>query len=384
MITSHLPSSPDTTLYYFPEPAVQLVVERSWQSAHQRLMACHAAGMSPASLADFAVYVHCVCQAFGRAEDTALAKILTQQLVTQPWPQAGCRWTVFQIKQACALAWMHARGAVAVPAGLDETLHHEAQYILAQGEPGYHVLLIHLIRYLGLRLPAPNAARYLQALLAQWPTSHAHPRADNFLLDLDALAAELLTLIWVHKIGLPDPVIPVRVRQGVRQLLASRRAVDFQEQHYSVFPYQLCLLKNDGKFSAELNWCRGDARQALLLYEAYTILQDKELVRIAELVGLNSTLRTSVAATEVRSVDFCHGAGGVAQLYSRLYIASGQQAYRIAYQFWLRRTQELLPAEAAPLPPPSDAELLAGQVGVALVLLTATQRNATGWESLLA
>lgn len=385
MITYPLSPRLATARYFLPGPAVELGAQRAWQRVHQRLLAHQAAGVAPASLADLTVYIYAVGQAFGRAEDTALARHLAQQLLNQPWPQTGCRWTVSQVKQACALAWLHARGAVAPPAGLDEALYQEAQYMLAQGEPGYHeLLLLHLVRYLGLRLPAPSAARYLRALLAQWPTAPARTSAEAPLTDLDALAAELLTLIWVDKIGLSAPAIPVRVRQGVRQLLASRRAVDFQEQRYSIFPYRVCLLENAGDFDAKLTWCRGDARQALLLYEAHSLLQDKELISIAELVGLNTTLRTSVAATEVSSAGFCHGAAGIAQLYSRLYSVSGQQAYRTAYHFWLSRTQELLLAEIPGWLPPASTESLADAAGVALVLLTATQQTAIDWEALLA
>jgi len=379
-------------------PAVQAAALHSWRTAHALLAAHQAAGLAPAQLADFAVYYHCVYQAFGCSEHGALAQQLAEQLAQLPWPGPGRPWAAAQVDQASALAWLSAqRAAAGLPAAcppaqlaaLDEALYQEVQGLHTPPAARRRGLLVRVARYLRLRLPVPTAAPYLHALLAHWPAVPAPATAEQPLrLGLaDGLAAELLVLIRAQQAGVAAPGLAARVAQGLRHLLALKRDVDFLEQQYAVFPDQVHTLAPEGTFSAELSWRCGDGGQSWLLYEAQTILHDPELANMAELLGLNTLLRTSIPATGVVGPGFYQGAAGVAELYAQLYRRSGQPAYRRAYHHWLGRTQELLVpalATAAPLAAtPGEAAPLGGLLGTALVLLTAAKETTPQWQAIL-
>lgn len=375
--------------------AVQAAVLPSWQAVHKRLTACDTTDLAPISLANFAIYFYCVYQAFGRPADGTLTQQLAQRLVAQPWPAPASPWTAQQVDQACALAWLDTQYAAAglVPvcppaqlAFLDEALYQQARLLLAQSTPDCRRTLVRVARYLRLRLPAPTAGRYLHALLASWPQVLPAEETQPLLLGLvDGLAAELLGLMYLHKAGVQHSTIEARVQQGVRSLLAVKRGVDFLAQHYSVFPYQVCAPAQEGAFSAGLSWQRGDLGPAWVLYEAQAMLHDSELANMAELVGLNTILLTSVPATEVVCAGLYCGAAGVAQLYAQLYRTSRQPAYRTAYHFWLGRTQELLPSALAATSAvlATEDKIAGGLVGIGLVLLTAAKDLAVNWEAVM-
>lgn len=121
-----------------------------------------------------------------------------------------------------------------------------------------------------------------------------------------------------------------------------------------------------------------------MLYEAQDLLQDAELAKIAELVGLNTLLRTTTPATGIVSSYFYEGAAGVAHLYRKLHVLSGQPAYWRGYQFWLDQTQYWLGQElTADSPPHRGTELVAGLAGVGLVLLTALSTAELDWDAVL-
>jgi len=366
---------------------------RRWQRMHTLLASGGAAEPPQAKLADFAVYYHCVHQAFDQPADEALAQRLAQQLVRQPWPAPDAPWSTYQVDQASALAWLSAhRAAGGLPAfcaperlaALDKALYQAVRDLPDPSAPLRRSLLVGVGRYLRLRLPDPAAAYYLNALVAHWPEwppqgAEAAPALSLGLAD--GLAAELFVLLRAHRAGVRHPNIEARVRQGLQRLLRLRRDVDFLAGQYSVFPYQARASTLEGEFSSELSWRCGDAGQSWLLYEAQAILQDQELAKIAELVGLNTLLRTDVAATNVREAGFYQGAAGVAQLYRQLYCASGLPAFRTASHHWLDRTHDLLTAPLAAAQ--AEQKLLGGLTGVSMVLLSAATENIPDWSSLL-
>ena len=369
------------------ESVIQTAALHSWRAMNVLVTTCHTA-----SLADFAVYYHCVHQAFNCPAAGILARQSAEQLAQQPWPGPGFSWHTHLVDQAGVLAWVSKQRAAAdlvpvcPPAQLDafdEALYQQVRSLPVQPAPSHRGLLVHVTRYLRLRQPSPTASRYLYALLAHWPEVPI-PEAGGppLLLGLtDGLAAELLVLIRAHQTGIHHPIIGARVEQGLRYLLALKRDVDFLEQQYSVFPYQVDAHVPDGTFSAELSWRRGDVGQAWLLYEAQAILHDRELVNIAELVGLNTLMRKNLSSNLVVDSGFYQGAAGVAQLYGQLYRSSGQSAYCNAYYYWLSRTQDLLTAPQAPAQ--DENKLLSGLVGAALVLLAAAKTATPNWRDVL-
>ncbi|WP_125916805.1 hypothetical protein [Hymenobacter coccineus] len=345
-------------------------------------------------------------KAFGQSSAAVVAQRLFKQtfaqLVGQLLPAPAMpmtrAWSADQLEQACAAAWLGARftaaGLSSAPAlltTLDPLLQREALRLCSQPEPASRRSFSRILRYFSLRLP--DARSHLVSLLdpsrmaviLPVPTLSAVPEPLQLGLD-DGLASELLLLIELYQAGLQDDVIVRRVREGIQYLLALRRDVDFLEQKYSVFPSSVHPYFQEATYGAALGWPKGDLGQVLLLYEANRLLGDNELAKIAELIGLNTLLRTSREATDVIGAQFYQGAAGVAHLYRRLYQVSGQVAYREGQYFWLDRTQIWLDQELASGSYSYEhrkGNLSHGLVGIGLVLLCEVAGMEWNWETSL-
>ncbi len=374
-----------------PEPAVP-AARRSWEAVHALLTGPAAEACPPPAFANLTAYHYCVHQALERGKP--LPPMLSRrfdQLAAQLAQQANQgTWPVAQLDQACVAAWLntqlatsgHAR-RLTISTRLDEALCAEAHHLHQQPDAESQRRFWRVLRYFSLRLPAAaEALPVLQALLAQPPTSSpAEPLALGLV---EGLAAELLLLLKLHKAGLRHASLVARIRTGISKLLAVRHPVDFLEGHYSVFPHQLLPASEEGTFSAELSWQRGDLGQSLLLYKAHELLQDDELIKIAELVGLNTLLRTTASATGVATAELARGAAGLAHLYRKLYQASRLAAYRDGYQHWLGQTHTLLRQDlAAGRYQGQEGDLLHGLVGIGLVTVASLTDTELGWDALV-
>ena len=374
------------------EAALVDSARQSWQQVHHVLTSLPTLGTFPDDLSGLVTYHYCAYEAYGRPPAEAMRVChLFDELVTQLREKQleGLAWSAAQLTQACTVAWISPHLIVSRLSGspawlpeLDETIYLEALRLRKQTDVCSRRHLVQVLRYLRLRLPATQ--HHLKALAF---TGHLFPSQGNWSMGLDeGLAGELLGLIQTHELGLQDMTILERVRGGIRHLLSLRRQTDYLDQVYSIFPYEVALPTGEPAFSPELSWRRGDLGQSLLLYRAHDLLGDQELIKIGELVGLNTMLRTSVAATGVSTAYFHQGAAGIAYLYLKLYHISGLNSYYKHHQFWLAQMQHWLPSV---LPPsyaapqtPSDG-FLHGLAGIGLVLLTSTSSLKLDWDALI-
>ncbi len=386
-MTTFKPSSTNTATVPFP-----LGLSQSWQCVQQLLHAHGPAATAALDVAGLAVYHHCAHVTFAQAADARRTQELLGQLISiSEELLADCAWSPQQFEQACALAWLQSRQAIgsncasiALLERMDWLLEQQAPLLLARSGSDSRRIFVQVLRYLSLRLPAASAAHSLRLVL-EHHASHPQRLIEPWLLGLpDGLAGELLLRLRLRRQGLHDEALPQHLRASITHLLAARRDVDFSQNIFSVFPYQIAGSTTEALFSAALTWGRGDLHQALVLYEAHELLQDDELAQIAELVGLNTLLRTTSLATEVVSSRFYRGAAGVAHLYRRLYQMSGQAAYQQGYHFWLDQTQQWVQRELNfSTAVPQTGELLHGLAGVGLVLLTATTTTDFGWDTII-
>lgn len=366
-----------------PDGAVQ-----DWYALHQLLTNRDWTRYPLADLLGFAVY-HCtVGPALQQEQEAVAARALygciRQVLAAMPLETLAA----LPLNDLCALAWLNTRlAAPAEPllslAALDQRLAQQALALPAAAAPGSGVLPA--LRYFSLRLP--DAEGYLHQLLDHYFRQRQTGSAGQFVLSLglgDGLAGELLGLMHVYRAGIQHPQIKQRVREGVRYLLSVKRETDFLAGHYSIFPTHIQLPAGEATFGVELSWSHGDLGQSVVLYGAQELLQDEELAKIAELVGLNTLLRTSASSTAVRSARFCQGAAGLAGLYGKLYQATRKEAYRKGYYFWLHQTRTHLAQElTAGLYEKQEGSLRHGLAGVALVLFSAITGQEPTWEAIL-
>lgn len=381
-----LTTAPPSPVLAMPLPSLRLASAQhhaaGWQQVHAQLARLPWPTCPPLQLGGLTLYHYCVAKCSGHLPDAALAQAWLTQLVAQLPPLPVPAWAPALLDQACLLAWLNADG-LAVPAtllpALDEHLHQEALRLAAglATDAASRQAFFQVLRYFSLRLPA--AYPQLRAVLEVWLATSTPPAHRLGLVQ--GAAAELLICIRLAQAGVQVDQLTHVVREGLRHLLATKRAVDFSQQHYAIFPHELPPPAGRPLFSAELSWCRGDLGQALLLYEAHALLQDPELAHFADLVGLHTLLRTTLPATGVASAALYHGAAGVAHLYRRLYQLSHQPAYLRGYEFWLGQTHSWLPAALTASPAP-DA-LRDGLAGVGLVLLSARSEQEIAWANSL-
>ncbi|TGE21088.1 lanthionine synthetase LanC family protein [Hymenobacter metallicola] len=382
-----------------------------WRDIHLILANTSRNSSTVAELLGYTIYYYALYRAFHQEQDALRAQELLGQLLLLLPQQLSSTWTLGLLDEVVTLAWLHAElveQAIIGPdkaaslAELDRQLLTEASVLLGQRQAGSRPGFLRIVRYFQLRLPGQLAPAYWgqvlelleKALADQTPSfwfSFAHGEDvvtnEEGLIRLglaDGLAGELLLLIRLTEAGGQLPQIQQRVQQGIVYLLAAKREVDFSEKKYAIFPSLLAHSQQEAIFSNELSWSNGDMGQALLLYRGHQLLQDAELVRLAELVGLNTLLRTDVRSTGITNSSFSSGAAGVAQLYRALYQLSGHEAYRKGYTFWLTQTRSWLTHDLTnDFYHQHEGNLLHGLVGVGLVLLSAISEQDLRWDRLV-
>jgi hypothetical protein len=385
-LSALLPAAPAV-----PAAASQAAGPASWRAVHASLAGLAVEATQAPDFANLAVYHYCVAQA-GLASPGHASRAAGQwgQLVEQlEWQLGLAAWPLAQLDQACGAAWLGSRlaaearhaGGATLPR-LDEALLAEALRLHQQPDGAGRAGFFRVLRYFGLRLPAPGARQGLHTLLAL-PLPAPAPGPVPLGL-ADGQAAELLLLLKLHQAAIRPDLVLAHLRAGITRLLELRRPVDFLEARYSVFPYEAPVAPGEAAFSAELSWQRGDLGPALLLHEAYEHLLDDELLKMAQLLGLNTLLRTTARTTELATSQLGRGSAGVAHLYARLHLAGGHAAYRAGHAFWLGRTCDFLRHELATgFYQQQPGSLTEGLVGVGLVLLTSLTDTELGWDTLV-
>lgn len=283
------------------------------------------------------------------------------------------------------LAWLAAHlpgvGRTSALQQLDERLFYQARRLLEAPAAGGSPTLWRTLHYFTRRLASRNVADYLHDLLAglsrpgTWAALARAGAGSGQRLPLGVVGSstsEIILLVEIGAAGIQPGPVQQQVQQRVTQLLATKGEIDFSAGRYSAFP---ALVDKAGNplFSNQLSWMRGaDLGAALALYKAHALLGDAELRNIAELVGLNTLLRTGPDTTHLRGAQFCRGALGVAYAYARLHLLSEHPAYHRAYHYWCGRAEQWLATElAAGYYAQRRVDSLGGALGVGLMLLFA-------------
>jgi len=164
---------------------------------------------------------------------------------------------------------------------------------------------------------------------------------------------------------------------AVRWVLAQERTVDGRRRYPSVIFREL---KGENVNDSRLAWCDGTLGLALSLLQAAPLM-DLARPRQIALDLARSAADLDVSSGGIRVPGFCHGAAGVAQMYARLYHATGDPGFRSVARRWLSATLTMFQrrrTSGAPLQP----GLLSGDAGVALVLLAGSTAVSPDWDRL--
>lgn len=362
-------------------PALSASARSGWELVHQLLANHPAAADSLAETGALLLYHQSVAQASGQPADAQRALAWLAELVARLRPAAA--GLPGYVDQACLLAWLDTEGGLS--AGpvllreLDERLQQEALRALAEVGSARQDYFFQVLRYFSLRTPTPIVRLRLQVLLDTWPylrTSESRGPGP-----MPSQTDQLLVLIRLARAGYQVEQLIHCIRGGLRQLLATRREVDFLGQHHSIFPDERSAATGQTAFGAELSWRRVDLAHALLLYQAHDLLQDPELAKFAELTGLHTLLRTTDLATRPDAEPLYQAAAALARLYRQLQRLSDYPAYLKGYEFWLAQTQHwVLAAQAANAGLLAGAGRAQGLAEAGLVLLAACTPTGPGRE----
>jgi hypothetical protein len=135
-----------------------------------------------------------------------------------------------------------------------------------------------------------------------------------------------------------------------------------------------------GYLPARLAWCYGDAGIATTIYAAASAVGNGDAAEHALAIARRSTQRLS-DSSRVVDAGLCHGAAGLALLYTRLAHATGEPIFASAARHWYAR---LLDQHRPGTGVGDDASFLTGSTGVALSLLAGISAVEPAWDRLLA
>ncbi|SET29150.1 glycoside hydrolase family protein [Hymenobacter actinosclerus] len=331
-----------------------------------------------------AIYYYLLYQRLGQEQDLQHSEALfNAQLTLALAPDSPSAATAGVV----GLAWLHSnlanslvshKGAAQISL-LDQHLLERALKLLPGKEPGVHPELWHIIRYFSQRMAIGQVREQLQMLIAELYGRNASLGATENVDEQGcwtipmglpgSLTSEIVLLAEVGIAGIHNELIRQQVHQRVELLLATRREIDFSDGCYSMFPVTVDKITYQPVFSNHLSLLTGaDLGASLALYKAQQLLQDAELGHIAELVGLNTILRTQTAATKIEGAQFCQGAFGVVYAYAQLYSLSRHPAYYQSYKYWCTQAERWLGQELSSghyERQPSDS--LCGALGIGLM-----------------
>ncbi|MCP4157109.1 MAG: hypothetical protein GY757_55875 [bacterium] len=92
---------------------------------------------------------------------------------------------------------------------------------------------------------------------------------------------------------------------------------------------------------SRLAWCYGDLGMGVALWQAGKIAGNKEWEEEAVEILLKTTERREPKQNAIVDAGLCHGAAGNAHIYNRMYINTGNEAFKEAALYWLDLTLKM-------------------------------------------
>jgi len=146
---------------------------------------------------------------------------------------------------------------------------------------------------------------------------------------------------------------------------------------------------------ARLAWCYGDPGIAATLFVAARATRNRVWERAAMRIALRAATRPADTAGVV-DAGLCHGAAGVAHIFHRLFLATGEERLAEAARFWFARTLAMrrmgrgFAGFRVRVPPTmnkrgwlTEPGFLTGAAGITLALIAATTDADPTWDRTL-
>jgi hypothetical protein len=144
---------------------------------------------------------------------------------------------------------------------------------------------------------------------------------------------------------------------------------------------------------SRLGWCYGDLGVGAVLHVVANSLGRHDWLEAARSI-LDGCINFPADLAHIRDTGLCHGAGGVAHIFNRVYQTDPLPRYAHTAVDWYRRALDMqrpgegfggFPAHVGEHTAQADADssFLAGSLGVALAFLAATTSAEPAWDRLL-
>jgi lantibiotic modifying enzyme len=165
--------------------------------------------------------------------------------------------------------------------------------------------------------------------------------------------------------------------------------IDYKK-YGSFFPPQSLENNNRLILSSRLGWCYGDLGVAFSIWYAGKVTCNKKWEKKGLNILLISTERIPTVEKSVFDAGICHGSTGVAMIYRRMYLETGNIIFLDAFHNWLKQTivysnfsdglAGYKTKEGKQWT--NDYTLLTGIAGIGLMFLSYTMNDQQCWDEL--
>jgi lantibiotic modifying enzyme len=142
---------------------------------------------------------------------------------------------------------------------------------------------------------------------------------------------------------------------------------------------------------SRLGWCYGDLGIAYSIWQAGKVTGRKDWMERGLEVLRVSTTRHTFEETFVTDAGLCHGSSGIAMIYRRLYLQTGEGLFREATEFWIHRTLQFSGnkdgvagfknSERADFWT-ANLSFISGVSGIGMLFLSLLENDAQEWDKL--
>ncbi len=268
---------------------------------------------------------------------------------------------------------------------LDDFLFNQSQFFFNNCNLKNIYKSVEILYYFSKRLTDGNAKNYFQILL---------PKICNFREQQTPLEDYLKKLnnqkkSSVTKLGLADGLsgiclllvhccltqpfnedIKKIIEEYIIYLISLKEEIDFSHNVFSVLPDNIDLNSDKINYGKRFNWHDGDLGQSIFLYEAEKLFNDKDLLNLADLIGLNTLIRNNKNFAVVNSTDFFEGSSGIAYAYKVLFNQTKNKAYLEGYNYWITELLKQLDQQHNLETPETFEKNLDSLLQTGIVLLT--------------
>lgn len=185
-----------------------------------------------------------------------------------------------------------------------------------------------------------NSAAYKSDNIIFWTSKEF--RTEKSIIDLSlshGISSIIIILTKIFERNIEIQKCSELINKSIAYLLEQQ----LNHTKYGVFfpSYTYVDSINQTYLPSRLAWCYGDLGIAIALWNAGTALKKIEWVNKAIEIFYFSSYRKKTDNTGVIDSCVCHGSAGLAQIFRRIYILTGEKQYKDTSEYWIQKTVDM-------------------------------------------